>query len=70
MARKVEIEVQILKNGKVRFNVKGRKGPSCLDFLKIMQNELGRVEHLEYTSEYYEKEQAEGSIETRSDTEE
>jgi Protein of unknown function (DUF2997) len=68
MARKVEIEIEILKNGKVRFHVKGRKGPSCLEFLDLMRKDLGKVENFEYTSEYYEEEETERSINIDGET--
>ena len=68
MAKKVEIEIEILKDGQVRCHVKGRKGPSCLEFLDVLSEKLGKIEHRELTSEYYEESHDETSIETGSDT--
>lgn len=67
MARKVEIDIEILKNGQVRFHVKGRKGPACMEFLELMNAKLGKIEHKELTSEYYES--AEGKQQLESDQE-
>ena len=67
MARKVEIEIEILANGQVSFNVKGRKGPSCLEFLQLMQAELGKVEKCEWTAEYYESEEIESTVKLKTE---
>jgi len=67
MSRKVELDIEILKNGKVKFHVKGRKGPSCLEFLDLMQKKLGKVDKKEFTAEYYEQEETERVIEIDSE---
>lgn len=50
-----EIEVFIDKDGKVRIEVRGVKGMSCLDFTKDLEEALGgEVEEREMTPEAYE----------------
>ncbi len=57
MTKKVEIEIEIDKTGKVQFHVKGRKGPSCMEFLELMKNNLGTLENYKLTDEYYAAEE-------------
>jgi hypothetical protein len=57
MAEKQEIEVFISEDGEVKFHIKGIKGAKCADVAKDMAKELGNLTELNYTSEYYEKEQ-------------
>lgn len=50
-----EIEVFIDKDGKVRIEVRGVKGMSCLDLTKDLEDALGgEVEDREMTPEAYE----------------
>ena len=50
-----EIEVFIDKDGKVRIEVRGVKGMSCLDLTKDLEEALGgEVEDREMTPEAYE----------------
>jgi len=57
MAEKQEIEVFISEGGEVKFHIKGIKGRKCVDIAKDMGKELGDLKELNFTSEYYEKEQ-------------
>lgn len=50
-----EIEVYIDKNGKVRIEVRGVKGQSCLDITKALEEALGgEIESREMTPESLE----------------
>ena len=50
-----EIEVFIDKDGKVRIEVRGLKGMSCLDLTKDLEEALGgKVEEREMTPDAYE----------------
>jgi hypothetical protein len=50
-----EIEVFIDKDGKVRIEVRGAKGMSCLDLTKDLEEALGgEIEEREMTPEAYE----------------
>ncbi len=54
-----EIEVFIEKDGRVRIEVRGVKGMSCLDLTKDLEEALGgQVEAREMTPEAYETTQA------------
>ena len=68
MSRKTEIEIEIMENGQVKFHVRGRKGPSCLEFLDVMSKKLGKVVNRELTSEYYEKAESDAHIEVSGDS--
>jgi hypothetical protein len=61
MAKKVELEIEIDSKGNVRFHVHGRKGASCMEFMTLMQQNLGKVIHQERTCEYFETDQAASS---------
>ena len=67
MAKPVEIEIEIDPAGEVKMTVKGRKGPSCLEFLDLMSEKLGKIKHKEFTSEYYETAETEGGIQIDQD---
>jgi hypothetical protein len=55
-----EIEVIIEKDGRVRIEVRGVKGESCLDLTKDLEAALGgQIEEREMTSEAYESVQQE-----------
>jgi hypothetical protein len=49
-----EIEVTILKDGRVEYTIKGVKGSAC-ESISAMLEALGRVESAERTGEYYEQ---------------
>jgi hypothetical protein len=51
---KHEVEVTISKTGEVRVHVKGAKGKACTDYVKWLQQIVGKVKDLQYTSEHYE----------------
>ncbi len=53
-----EIEVFIEKDGRVRIQVRGAKGLSCLELTKDLEEALGgQIEAREMTAEAYEVEQ-------------
>ena len=56
MARKVELEIVIHPDGTVRVHVKGAKGRKCLEYMTAVEAILGKADHHELTSEYYEQE--------------
>ncbi len=49
-----ELEIEIGKDGKVRVRTSGAKGKSCLEYVKFVEQVIGRVESKELTAEYYE----------------
>jgi hypothetical protein len=53
-AKKTEIAFSIAPDGTVTFEVKGVKGPDCLELTKEIEEELGVVVSRQNTSEYYE----------------
>lgn len=56
-----EIEVFIEKDGRVRIEVRGAKGTSCLDLTQDLEDALGgQVEAREMTPEAYETVQEQG----------
>lgn len=48
-----EIEITVLRDGRVEYTIKGIKGAAC-ESLSALLEQLGRVEHEERTGEYYE----------------
>ena len=56
MAKKQEIEILISEDGSIEFNIRGIKGPKCLELTKLIEKSLGKIKELNLTSEYYEKE--------------
>jgi len=50
-----EIEIAVMPDGRVEYTIKGVKGAAC-DSLSALLEELGRVEQIERTAEYYEQE--------------
>ena len=64
MATKTEIVFDIAPDGSVTFEVKGAKGPECLDLTKGIEDELGVVVSREKTSEYYEDSVEESAVVT------
>ena len=49
------ITYTISPSGKVEIVVEGVKGSSCKDLTKVIENQLGDVEKVEFTGEYYEQ---------------
>lgn len=56
MAEKQEIEVIITEEGHITYHIKGIKGPKCVDVGKVLAGQLGTIETIEKTNEYYEQE--------------
>lgn len=56
MAEKQEIEVIITEDGHVTYHIKGIKGSKCVDIGKAIASQLGTIESIEKTAEYYEQE--------------
>jgi hypothetical protein len=50
-----ELEIEITPEGKVTMRTKGIKGPACMDYADLLARLVGREEHREKTSEYYEQ---------------
>jgi len=48
-----EFEVIISKTGKVTVEVKGAKGPRCLEYADMIKEIIGREEERRLTTEYY-----------------
>ena len=51
-----KLEIEIRPDGDVRVQVKGRKGPACMDYKELFREILGEVKSVETTDEYYEQE--------------
>ncbi|MEM7534962.1 MAG: DUF2997 domain-containing protein [Chloroflexota bacterium] len=49
-----EIEIAILPDGRIEYTIKGVKGSACENISALLE-QLGKVEHTEKTSEYYDK---------------
>ncbi|MDI9546794.1 MAG: DUF2997 domain-containing protein [Chloroflexota bacterium] len=49
-----EIEFRILPDGRVEYVIKGVKGSAC-ESISALLEQLGKVEHEEKTSEYYDR---------------
>ena len=61
-----EFEITIAPNGGVELHVKGYKGKSCLEALKIFEQVVGELRSRQETSEFYEPdEQVQLNIEQR-----
>ncbi len=48
-----EFEVVISKTGKVTVEVKGVKGPRCLEYADLIREIVGKEESRQLTAEYY-----------------
>lgn len=48
-----EIKLKVMPNGEVRIEVRGVKGPECLELTKFLEEELGLVTERVKTEEYY-----------------
>ena len=49
-----ELEVTIDPQGNITVEVKGAKGPACLDYVDLFEQNVGRVKRKTLTGEYYE----------------
>ena len=49
-----EFEISIAPDGKVEVHVKGYKGKSCLEAMKVFQQIVGEIESQKATAEFYE----------------
>jgi hypothetical protein len=49
-----ELEIIIDKQGHVTVEVKGAKGPTCLEYEQLFAKNVGRVRRKQLTQEYYE----------------
>ncbi len=56
MAKRTEIDIEILENGEVVCTVHGIKGKGCLKYEELIASILGQVKQRKLTSEYYEEE--------------
>ena len=49
-----ELEIEIGPDSKVRLRTSGVKGPSCLEYAKLVEALVGKIQSTELTAEYYE----------------
>ncbi|HUR38808.1 MAG TPA: DUF2997 domain-containing protein [Planctomycetota bacterium] len=49
-----DLEIVIGKDGKVQVRTSGAKGKSCLEYIKLVEQIVGKAESQEMTSEFYE----------------
>ncbi|HZE99932.1 MAG TPA: DUF2997 domain-containing protein [Planctomycetota bacterium] len=49
-----ELRIEIGKEGKVRLETSGAKGKSCLEYMKLVEQIVGKALGQELTQEYYE----------------
>jgi len=49
-----ELEIEIGKDGKVRVKTVGAKGKSCLEYIRLVEQIVGKSMSKELTAEYYE----------------
>ena len=52
-----EFEITIAPNGAVELHVKGYKGKSCVEAMKIFEQIVGELKSQRETSEFYEPEE-------------
>ena len=48
-----EFEIVISKTGKVTFEIKGVRGPRCLEYAEVIKEIVGREEERQLTPAYY-----------------
>ena len=48
-----EIKLKVMPNGEVRIEVRGVRGPECLELTKFLEEELGLVTERVRTEEHY-----------------
>lgn len=49
-----EFDIVIRPGGEVKIEVKGAKGPACMEYVKFFESILGEAREVEHTAEYYE----------------
>lgn len=49
-----EFDIIISPGGQVKIDIKGVKGPGCMEYAKLFQKLLGEAQSVEQTAEYYE----------------
>ncbi|HVE39753.1 MAG TPA: DUF2997 domain-containing protein [Planctomycetota bacterium] len=49
-----DLEIEIGKDGKVRVKTAGAKGKSCLEYIRLVQEIVGKELNRDLTAEYYE----------------
>jgi hypothetical protein len=49
-----DLEIVIGKDGKVQVRTSGAKGKSCMEYIKLVEQIVGKTEIKELTSEFYE----------------
>jgi len=54
--RRETIEVGIAPGGEVHVEVKGMRGPACLDVRELFRSLLGPIKATAFSEEYYEPE--------------
>ena len=52
-----EFDITIAADGSVELHVKGMKGKSCLEAVKLFEQIVGELKSREHTSEFYEPEE-------------
>ena len=52
-----EFEITIWPDGQVRAHLKGFKGRSCLEAVKMLEEMVGKMKSEQMTSEFYEPEE-------------
>ena len=52
MAMEIECEI---KDGQIKFDVKGGSGKSCTDITKDLENALGKVVDKKHKTEFYQR---------------
>lgn len=50
-----EIEISISRDGRVKVQVSGVKGPACMEYARLFERVIGTIEEEEHSSEYYEE---------------
>lgn len=59
-----ELEITIDAQGRVTVEVKGAKGPACMEYVELFGKEIGRVKQKRVTSEYYDQPRGVGIVDT------
>lgn len=55
--RQREFDITIAPNGDVELHVKGFKGKSCVEAMKVFEKIVGELKSQRETSEFYEQEE-------------
>jgi len=59
-----ELEIVIDQQGRVTVEVKGAKGPACLEYVELFEKNVGQVKSKTLTPEYYEPPRKAGLADT------